>query len=69
MGNTCTCFDENKDKGEFKTTESQNLLKEQEVIKIQASYRGYQARKDYKEQKSQEIDISEYGSTAPLSAE
>ena len=47
MGNTCTCIDDQKDKNELKTVQNKDYIQEKEIIKIQASFRGHQARKQY----------------------
>jgi hypothetical protein len=64
MGNTCACFnDDNKDKEEFKSVRTGNLIEgrdnskaeDQEALTIQKHYRGYQARKEYSELKQNVI--------------
>ena len=48
MGNTCACFNEdNKDRDEFKSIVNKNNIKNEDVVKIQANFRGYKARKQY----------------------
>ena len=49
MGNTCACFDDNKDKGEFKTMQAQDL-QGNETIKIQQNKGQLKAHHEVREQ-------------------
>ena len=55
MGNACTCINEDqKDRDEFKSATTEKLpINEESVVKIQTNYRGWKARKQYKEMKQQ----------------
>ena len=53
MGNACTCInEESKDRDEFKSNTTEKLaINEESVVKIQSNYRGFKARKQYKQMK------------------
>lgn len=64
MGNSCTCInEEQKDRDEFKSVTNSNTqkkIREEDVIKIQANFRGYQARKQFQAMKENANQVDRY---------